>query len=331
MKKGINRTNRNICINITNRSNGSISSTIPTDIRTIVETFLADQQILESSRRTYREGISDLLHWCRRKGLELDRLGRGDLLAYIGDLSRLGYSVRTISVYTVSIRRFFAYIEARGWYTNIAEDIRTPRKPKGGFVRMHLERDERMRLLDYARERGPRDFAMVNLMLRNGLRTMEVTRLNIGDILLRKGVRVLAVWRKGAITRSDYVALTDEAYGPIHDYIETRPEKSLSSPLFVSEGDGHRGERLTPRRVQQIVKGCLLGIGLSSREYTPHSLRHTTAVAILESGGSIYDVKTVLGHSSIATSQIYTESIEEELRLRHPPEDIIKGAFSKEN
>jgi integrase/recombinase XerC/integrase/recombinase XerD len=68
-------------------------------------------------------------------------------------------------------------------------------------------------------------------------------------------------------------------------------------------------------------------IGLDGKEFSAHSLRHTTAVAILKQGGSITDVQGVLRHSSPVTSQIYTESIKEEMRLKSAPELMLDNAF----
>lgn len=251
------------------------------------------------------------------------------MVAYIDALARKGFSAKSIASYTVSPRRFFGWLDSKGEYPNIASGVKGPRKMKEGFVKMHLDINERRRLLDAAKEREERDYAIVNLMLRNGLRTIEVSRIDVSDITTRKGVRVLNVWRKGSLGKDSYVVLTEESYGPIADYLDTREAVLSGSPLFVTDGDGHRDGRMTPRRIQQIVKECLRRIGLTTREYSPHSLRHTTAVAILEAGGSIFDVQTVLGHSSPETSQIYTRSAEEERRLRYPPEDIIKDAFGQ--
>ena len=66
---------------------------------------------------------------------------------------------------------------------------------------------------------------------------------------------------------------------------------------------------------------------MDGKEFTAHSLRHTTAVAILKHGGNITDVQEVLRHSSPVTSQIYTESVKEELRLEHAPEMCLDYAF----
>ena len=98
-------------------------------------------------------------------------------------------------------------------------------------------------------------------------------------------------------------------------------------PLFTSNSRQNLGERLTTRTISQICKEGLREVGLDGKEFTAHSLRHTTAVEILKKGGEITDVQRVLRHTSPVTSQIYTESIEEELRLQKSPESLLDNAF----
>lgn len=295
-------------------------------IEILIEMFLSEQQVMKSSRNVYGWAIKRFFEWCRQRKIN-NSLTRADIISYVDELSDSGYSTKTIAYYTVSVRRFFAWMNSKGHYPNITSGIKSPRKQKENFIKMHLDKDERRALLAYARGRGERDYAIINLMLRNGLRTIEVSRLDVSDICLRKGVRILKVWRKGSLMKDSYVALTDEAYKPIEKYLATRSNILSASPLFVTDGDGHRDSRMSPRRIQQIVRDGLITIGLKSKEYSPHSLRHTTAVAILENGGSIFDVQTVLGHASSSTSQIYTKSIEEKMRLENPPESLIRDAF----
>ena len=298
-------------------------------IDAVVDAFLSDQQVMETSRRAYGWEIRRFFGWCRSAGRKMDELRRADIVAYIRDMSENGYSARTIMSYTVAVRRFFAWLESRGISANIVSGVKSPGYRKSGFVKMHLDRDERAGLLEYARKRGPRDYAIINLMMRNGLRTIEVSRLDTGDITYRRGTRIMKVWRKGAYGKDDFVVLTDEAYGPIEEYLSGRGNVLPGSPLFVTGGKGHRNGRMSPRRIQQIVKDGLRSIGLVSREYSPHSLRHTTAVAVLEGGGSIFDVQKVLGHASSSTSQIYVKSVEEQMRLDNAPENIIRDAFDR--
>ena len=164
-------------------------------------------------------------------------------------------------------------------------------------------------------------------MLRTGLRTIEVVRANVGDITFKGDKRVLLVWGKGHSEKDDFVVLTEKAYEPIKEYLATRKAVKAGEPLFTSNSRQNFGERLTTKTISSLCKEGLRAIGLDGREYTAHSLRHSTAVAILKHGGNIVDVQEVLRHSSIDTSQIYTESVKEELRLENAPESVLDAAF----
>ena len=172
-----------------------------------------------------------------------------------------------------------------------------------------------------------RDYAIVNLILRTGLRTVEVVRADVGDITFKGDKRVLLVWGKGHTEKDDFVVLSEKAYEPIKNYLATRKGAKAGEPLFTSNSRQNYGERLTTRTISALCKEGLKAIGLDGKEYTAHSLRHTTAVAILKHGGMITDVQDVLRHTSPATSQIYTESVKEELRLERAPEQLLDVAF----
>ena len=276
--------------NLISTTKGELAAPAEESLEAVIALFLMEQQVMPSSRKAYGWAVRRFFRWCTDSGRKLSELSRADVVGYIDALAAAGFSPKSIASYTVAVRRFFAWLESHGKYPNIAIGLKGPRKTKDGFVKMHLDRDERVALLDAAKRRGLRDFAIVNLMLRNGLRTIEVSRLDAGDICTRKGVRILRLWRKGSLSKDDYAVLTDESYAPIEEYLTSRGPVLAGAPLFATDGDGHRGGRMTPRRVQQVVRDCLDEIGLTTREYSPHSLRHTTAVAILEAGGSIFDV-----------------------------------------
>lgn len=150
---------------------------------------------------------------------------------------------------------------------------------------------------------------MINLMLRTGLRTIEVHRADIGDITMRKERRILKVWGKGREEKNQFVILTDEAYRPIPDYLMTRPGTRDNEPLFATEGLGHSGGRVSTRTIQDICKKVLRAIDLDSHEYSAHSLRHTTGTQILLNGGTLFNVQAVLRHASPATSQLYVNTV----------------------
>lgn len=291
--------------------------------RGIVAYFIGYQDVKESSRKLYAKTLSQFFLWVEKTGRDLSKMTRTDILEYSDSLKEEGLSPLTIGSYLVSVRKFYEFAESEKLYPNIAKGIKTPKK-KNQFKKKYLHQDEIENLLSVYEEKSLRDFAIVNLCLRTGLRTIEIVRANIGDIDIVNGRRVLYVWGKGHDTKDELVVLTDKAYLPIKRYLDTcRKTTKPGEPLFVSESRQNYGERLTTMTISSVCKKALKEIGLDSRSYTAHSLRHTCASMILEKGGSLFDVQRVLRHTSVNTSQIYTKMKEEEERLQTPPEALL--------
>lgn len=296
--------------------------------RGVVASFISTQDVKESSRSLYTRTLSRYFDWLGETG-RLARfltLTREDVLEYKDSLLSSGLSALTVSSYIVAVRKFYEWAEAEKQYPNIAKGIKTPRR-KQAFKKQHLTDAKSSELLQHFEDMSLRDYAIVNLMLRTGLRCIEVSRANVGDITFKGDRRVLLVWGKGHTEKDDFVVLTDKTYEPIKAYLETRKGAKAGEPLFTSQSRQNKGERLTTKTISSLCKEGLKSIGLDGREYTAHSLRHTTAVAILKHGGAITDVQEVLRHTSPATSQIYTESVKEELRLEKAPESVLDYAF----
>lgn len=295
----------------------------------LIATFVASQDVKESSRKLYVRTLTQFFKWVSDTGRALDSMTREDILDYKDHLNEEGLSALTIGSYIVSVRKFYEWAEANKFYPNIAKGVKTPPR-KQAFKKLHLSDDKSSELLEHFQSMSLRDFAIVNLILRTGLRTIEVVRADIADITFRGGRRILKVWGKGKVKsdkENDFVVLSDKVYIPIANYLATRKGARAGEPLFVSNSRQNKGERLTTRTISKLCKEGMRAIGLDGKEFTAHSLRHTTAVAILKQGGSITDVQGVLRHSSPVTSQIYTESIKEEMRLQTAPELMLDNAF----
>ena len=296
--------------------------------RGVVASFISVQDVKESSRSLYTRTLTQYFNWLQQTG-RLERfltLTRQDVLEYKDSLLASGLSALTVSSYVTAVRKFYEWAEAEKAYPNIAKGIKTPRR-KQAFKKQHLTDAKSGELLQHFQNLSLRDYAIVNLILRTGLRTVEVVRADVGDITFKGDRRVLLVWGKGHTEKDDFVVLSDKAYEPIKAYLATRKGARAGEPLFTSTSHQNNGERLTTRTISAICKDGLKAIGLDGKEYTAHSLRHTTAVAILKHGGMITDVQEVLRHTSPATSQIYTESVKEELRLEKAPETLLDSAF----
>lgn len=286
--------------------------------------FAEAQDVAPSSRGTYLRTIRQFFRWVEEQGLPLATLTRAEVLRYKESLLSCGMSSLSVGAYLTSVRRFFAWAEGEKIYPNIARDVKGPKR-KQQFRKQALTAEKAKELL--STKEGLRDRAILNLLLRTGLRTIEVVRANVEDITSKGGTRVLLVHGKGRAEKDAFVILTDKAYQPIAEYLESRGRVKAGEPLFTSFSNNSKGARLTTRTVSRIAKEALRTVGLDSREFTAHSLRHTTAVTIMREGGSIEEAQHVLRHSSPATTQIYTATIKEELRLRNSTESLLDRAW----
>jgi len=323
-----------------------VSSPSAQELRKMIETFVSlIPNIKDSSRIQYTKDLSQFFEWTKETGRDLSSLTQIDIISFQTYLEKRGLSPLTISSYLISVRKFFEWTEANKIYPNIAKGVKGPQRKKKIQKRALLDSQSRD-LLEYFSTRSLRDYAIVNLCLRTGLRTIEVVRANIGDMDYRGGRRVLKVWGKGKLVgdkEEDFVVLSDKAFAPLQEYLKTRKGATPDEPLFVTnrgrkrasiEGDslerydGEKNfERLTTRSISKICKEGLEAIGLTGHSYTAHSLRHTCGCSIIRQKGSLQDVQFVLRHSSSKTSEIYLESIKEEQRLERAPELLLDSAF----
>jgi len=288
----------------------------------LVESFIRSQDVKESSRRLYGRTLRLFLQWVKGAGLPMAVITRAEILSYKDGLLAAGKSPLTVGVYLTVVRKFYEWAESIKAYPNVAKGIKNP-KQKRQFQKQALTEDKGRALLDYFRGRGLRDYALINLLIRCGLRTIEASRALVGDLDVKGGRRVLWVHGKGRDSKDAFVVLTDKAYEPIRAYLEARGAVKADEPLFLSGCNRNQAGRLSTRAISRICKDGLKAIGLNEKAFTAHSLRHTTAVNILRAGGNLNDAQGVLRHSNPATTQIYTASINEEIRLRNPAEALI--------
>lgn len=159
---------------------------------------------------------------------------------------------------------------------------------------------------------GLRDRAILETLFSTGLRVSELTSLNLEDINFERGE--IAILGKGKKIR--VVFLSQGALYWIDQYLKNRgqilSEKQKGEPLFIS----NKETRLSVRTIERIVKKYSNVAGLS-KKVSPHTLRHSFATDLLMSGADIRSVQSLLGHSSITTTQIYTHVTDQHLREIH--------------
>jgi integrase/recombinase XerC/integrase/recombinase XerD len=303
-----------------------VATVSPQRIEELVDRFIASQDVKESSKLLYRRTLKQYFNWVEDKGYLLSEIARPQLLEYKQDLLSSDKSSLTVGSYITSVRRFYEWTEANKFYPNVAKGIKTPKR-KQQFKKQPLLPSQATALLSYYQDKALRDYAIINLLLRTGLRTIEVIRANVEDITFKGSQRVLLVHGKGRDEKDNFVLLTNKAYQPIEEYLSSRERVKSSEPLFTSISNNSYGERLTTRTISYIVKEGLKAIGLDERAFTAHSLRHTTAVNILRAGGSLEQAQMTLRHSNPATTQIYTATLNEERRLQNSGEALIDSLY----
>lgn len=150
-----------------------------------------------------------------------------------------------------------------------------------------------------------RDAAIVKLILFAGLRVGEIIQLRMSDIILdeRKGSVIV---REGKGTKRREVPLNTKARKAILDYLRIRPDVEMDD-LFL----GQRNEGVHSKTIQRAVLRFAIKAGL--KNVTPHILRHSFAKALIDAGVSLEKVATLLGHSNLNTTRIYTTPGEEDL------------------
>lgn len=302
-------------------------STVSTQrIEDLVDQFINSQDVKQSSKLVYRRTLKQYFNWVTKKSYLLSEIARPQLLEYKEDLLAYGMSSLTVGSYITSVRRFYEWTEANKYYPNVAKGIKTPRR-KQQFKKQPLLPAQATALLSYYQYKSDRDYAIISLLLRTGLRTIEVIRATVEDITFKGSQRVLLVQGKGRDEKDNFVILTDKTYQPIAQYLATRSNINSSEPLFTSVSNNSKGDRLTTRSISFIAKEGLKAIGLNERAFTAHSLRHTTAVNILRAGGSLETAQGTLRHVNLTTTQIYTATLNEERRLQNSGEALIDSLY----
>jgi len=300
---------------------------IPTiNIQNLVDAFINSQDVKLSSKNLYRRTLKQYFNWVDTTNYLLNEIARPQLLEYKDYLLSSGMSSLTVGSYITSVRRFYEWTEANKYYPNVAKGIKTPKR-KQQFKKQPLLPAQATALLNFYQDKALRDYAIISLLLRTGLRTIEVIRATVEDITFKGGQRVLLIQGKGRDEKDNFVLLTDKSYKPIEDYLKTRGNINSSEPLFTSTSNNSKGDRLTTRTISYIAKEGLKAIGLDERSFTAHSLRHTTAVNILRAGGSLETAQFTLRHSNPATTQIYTATLNEERRLQNSGEALIDSLY----
>lgn len=242
-----------------------------------------------------------------------------DIHAFIAYLMREYHSKATTRARKVStIRIFFKYLSRKAKLIDVnpAQDLETPKLDKR--LPKYLSLEDSKKLLDVTsnedNRNSERDYAIITLFLNCGMRLSELVGINLQDIDFED--YRLNVIGKGNKERTIY--LNKACMKAIADYLAVRPKEGIKhdskyseKALFLSE----RRSRISNRTVENVVTKQLQAAGLDTKKYSVHKLRHTAATLMYQYGQvDIRALQELLGHESIATTEIYTHVSNDQVR-----------------
>lgn len=306
------------------------------DLRRIAANWLADGESQGWSRRTLtdrRQAVERFCWWLEQLAGEsptLAALNAANVRAYLtyarqgSKLGRYGSEhpgatrqarPSTVATYYRVLRALVNWCLDEGLLDeNPLKNVRQPRVPVEQV--QPFEPAQVQALVDGARRgRAPeRDVAIVFLLVDSGMRVAELCGLLIGDV--DRGTGELTVLGKGNKRRRVYVG--SAARRTLWRYLETeRRNAAADEPLFCSVGGNDPGGPLTPSGVRQIVKKAGELAGITGVRVSPHTLRHTFAVSFLRSGGNLFELQQLLGHTDLTVSRRYVALAEADLAQAH--------------
>lgn len=227
----------------------------------------------------------------------------------------VGIKKATQNYHVIALRSFLKYLAKRDIKTLAAEKIEVGKNPSHEIE--FLDSAELERLLQAADGESIktlRDRAILELLFSAGLRVSELVQINRDHLNLQR--QEFSVRGKGDKIR--IVFISDTAKKALEKYLGKRLD--IDPALFVrfskNKKHGEMTKRLTPRSIQRIVKFYAAKAGIV-KDVHPHTLRHSFATDLLSNGADIRSVQTMLGHSSITTTQIYTHITNKQLKEIH--------------
>ncbi len=278
-----------------------------------MEAAVFESGLAEATLAAYAADIAAYLRYLESANVhDVNDVTREHVLDHLIDLRRkMGLSARSAARHLSAIRRFHAFLRGEQIAkTDPTEGFDAPRLSRALPDVLSSSEVERMLALpDLSKPEGVRDAAILELFYSCGLRISELAKLPLRGVSLEEG----AVRVRGKGSKVRMVPLGSRAITRIGAWIAVRNAgKVLDDTLFL----GSRGRRMSRTAVWQVVKRYARAANIP-QNVTPHMLRHSFATHLLDNGADLRAVQEMLGHSDIATTQIYTHVSVDRLSRAH--------------
>lgn len=281
--------------------------------------IMLERALSDNTRTSYLEDVGKLLGFLSVEGISLRSTTADTLDTFITSLGELGIAPRSIARIISGLSSFFRFLVAEHYLDeNPAQLLDTPRTGR------HLpevltvdEIDDLVNAIDPEAAEAPRNRAIIETLYGCGLRVSELVELEISKVYFDDEF----VMVRGKGSKERIVPLSPVAADLIKEYLPWRNSLDIKpgeSPyLFLNR----RGSRLTRQMIFTIIKRLAAAAGIR-KEISPHTLRHSFATHLLEGGANLRAIQQMLGHESIATTEIYIHldrtRLRDEILLHHP-------------
>jgi integrase/recombinase XerC len=294
---------------------------LPPQFEALLDGYLrhlrTQRNLAEHTVRAYRTDLLNLFTHLGRLGIgSLDRVDLNALRSWLAKQHSLGHARATLQRRAATARVFFAWAHETGQVAkDPAANLRSPKISR--TLPPTLEAATAAQMLDGAVAAvgdagGPvaaRDAAVLEVLYASGIRVSELCGLDLGD--LDRERRVIRVFGKGRKERT--VPLGAPALRALDAWVARARLQLATADSGQAMFLGERGKRIDPRVVRRIVHRSLQ-MTKGAPDLGPHGLRHAMATHMLEGGADLRSVQEMLGHASLATTQIYTHVTNERLR-----------------
>ena len=281
------------------------------------------RNLSDNSIRGYVTDLESFLKHMEKLGIvEFNQLEIEHIRSWLANLQSTGLARATLTRRIVSIRAFTNWAAANGWLTSdLGANLAIP-KPHRVLPEV-LNVDEaatvikslEVRVAEEPTALNYRDLAILEVLYGSGIRVSELCGLDLGDIdNSRNTLNVI-----GKASKQRVVPLGIPAMNALSNYLKNGRGEFVNQLSQSAVFLGSRGKRIDQRTVRQIVYEAMKAVGASMG---PHGLRHSAATHLLEGGADLRTVQEILGHASLATTQIYThvspERLQSAYKQAHP-------------
>lgn len=282
--------------------------------------------LAENTVASYLDDVAKFIRFTDSGGIRVDAVTHDDLQNFVATLVDIGIAPRSQARIISGIKSFYRYLRAEGFVDD--DPTILLQAPRQGRHLPNILTVEEINSLIEAIPPGPaalRNRAIIETLYGCGLRVSELVDLTLDKVYLAEGyVMVTGKGSKERVVPISPIAaelIGEYAAGPRGDIMPRRGEENI---VFLN----NRGTRLTRQMIFTIIRRLALGAGIV-KAISPHTLRHSFATHLLEGGANLRAIQQMLGHESIATTEIYLNldrtRLRDEILAHHPRNRLHKS------